>query len=113
VAGLRGELDRWRFRVLPDAELPPQARPPRDDAPDPAVRAPALLHVVRDPARPYDLRIEAWLSPSLHHLPIGLLMSTPPSNWSLAFWPMPDDAETTPPVASNRDAGLSAAAGGS
>jgi hypothetical protein len=45
-----------------------------------------LLHVVRIPEQPYDLRIEAWLSPSLHHLPAGLRMSTPPGTWSLSLW---------------------------
>jgi hypothetical protein len=45
-----------------------------------------LLHVLRAPEQPYDLRIEAWLSPSLHHLPAGLRMSTPPGPWSLSLW---------------------------
>jgi hypothetical protein len=26
------------------------------------------------------------LSPSLHHLPAGLRMSTPPGPWSLSLW---------------------------
>jgi hypothetical protein len=45
-----------------------------------------LLHVLRATQRPYDLRIEAWLSPALHHLPAGLRMSTPPGRWSLSLW---------------------------
>jgi hypothetical protein len=50
-----------------------------------------LLHLLREPERPYDLRVEAWLSPALHHLPIGLRMSTPPGTWSIALWPAPDE----------------------
>jgi hypothetical protein len=86
VAGLRGELERWTFRVLPPGDPPPELSlrgnelSARDD------RAPALLHVVRAAERPYDLRVEAWLSPVLHHLPAGLRMSNPPGNWSLSLW---------------------------
>jgi hypothetical protein len=95
VAGLRGELDRWSFRVLADAAAPPelQAEPPRqgNDVSSGPDRAPVLLHVLRDAERPYDLRIEAWLSPSLHHLPAGLRMSTPPGSWSLSLWQRTSD----------------------
>ena len=93
VAGLRGEMERWVFRVLPDTGLPPEAGPQRHDSSGAAGRAPDLLHVVREPERPYDLRVEAWLSPALHHLPAGLRMSTPPGSWSIALWPAtPEDA---------------------
>ncbi|MGN6524829.1 MAG: hypothetical protein ACTHL8_00435 [Burkholderiaceae bacterium] len=78
VAGLRGDLDRWEFRVLDaDAETP-------GDLPE-AVRVPPLLHVLREPARPYDLRVEAWLAPALHHLPARLRLSTPPSAWAMSL----------------------------
>ena len=86
VAGLRGELERWTFRVLPPGDPPPELASQGNDLSAPAVRAPALLHVLRAAERPYDLRIEAWLSPSLHHLPAGLRMSAPPGTWSLALW---------------------------
>ena len=86
VAGLRGELERWTFRVLPPGDPPPELRPQGNELSASADRAPALLHVLRATERPYDLRIEAWLSPSLHHLPAGLRMSTPPSTWSLSLW---------------------------
>lgn len=95
VAGLRGELDRWRFRVLAESALPVEAGAVApglssgNDALNNTLQAPALLHVLREPERPYDLRIEVWLSPSLHHLPIGLRMSAPPGAWSLALWPPP------------------------
>ena len=85
VAGLRGELERWTFRVLPPGDPPPELRQGNELSAS-ADRAPALLHVLRATNQPYDLRIEAWLSPSLHHLPAGLRMSTPPGPWSLSLW---------------------------
>ncbi|HEY8973861.1 MAG TPA: hypothetical protein VIN75_06560 [Burkholderiaceae bacterium] len=84
VAGLRGDLERWTFRVLPAGDPPPELR--GNDLSAPGRRAPALLHVLRANEQPYDLRIEAWLAPSLHHLPAGLRMSTPPGPWSLSLW---------------------------
>ena len=86
VAGLRGELERWTFQVLPPGAPPPELASQGNDLSKPGERAPALLHVLRTAERPYDLRIEAWLSPSLHHLPAGLRMSAPPGAWSLALW---------------------------
>jgi len=84
VAGLRGDLERWTFRVLPPSEPPPELQ--GNDLSAPGRRAPVLLHVLRATDQPYDLRIEAWLAPSLHHLPAGLRMSTPPGPWSLSLW---------------------------
>ena len=86
VAGLRGELERWTFRALPPGDLPPELRPQGNELSALDDRAPALLHVLRAPEQPYDLRIEAWLSPSLHHLPAGLRLSTPPGPWSMSLW---------------------------
>ena len=86
VASLRGELERWTFRELPPGELPAELRAPGKELSSAGERASDLLHVLRAPTRPYDLRIEAWLSPSLHHLPAGLRMSTPPGPWSLSLW---------------------------
>jgi hypothetical protein len=84
VAGLRGSLERWTFRVLPPDDPPPELQ--GNDVSTQEHRAPDLLHVLRATEQPYDLRIEAWLSPSLHHLPAGLRMSTPPGPWSLSLW---------------------------
>ena len=86
VAGLRGELERWTFRVLPPGDPPPELRQQGNELSASGDRAPALLHVLRATEQPYDLRIEAWLSPSLHHLPAGLRMSTPPGPWSFSLW---------------------------
>jgi hypothetical protein len=84
VAGLRGALERWTFRVLPPGDPPAELQ--GNELSAPGNRAPALLHVLRATEQPYDLRIEAWLSPALHHLPAGLRMSTPPGPWSLSLW---------------------------
>ncbi|MBW8778323.1 MAG: hypothetical protein JF585_03780 [Burkholderiales bacterium] len=86
VAGLRGQLERWTFRVLPLGDPPPELLQQGNELSARPDRAPALLHVLRATEQPYDLRIEAWLSPSLHHLPAGLRMSTPPGPWSLSLW---------------------------
>ena len=86
VAGLRGDLERWTFRVLPPGKPPPELASQGNDLSAPEDRAPALLHVLRATERPFDLRIEAWLSPSLHHFPAGLRMSTPPGPWFQWLW---------------------------
>jgi hypothetical protein len=88
VAGLRGELDRWTFRVLDDA-APPTG--PGNETSTACPWACPLLHVLKEPERPYDLRVEAWLSPALHHFPAGLQMSTPPGSWSLSLRARGDD----------------------
>ena len=84
VAGLRGDLERWTFQALPSGAPPPELQ--GNDLSMRGDRDPALLHVLRATEHPYDLRIEAWLSPALHHLPAGLRMSTPPGPWSLSLW---------------------------
>jgi hypothetical protein len=89
VAGLRGELDRWTFRATRAAALPPELQA---SVPGRWQAAP-LLHLVREPERPYDLRVEAWLAPAIHHFPIALRLATPPSRWTFALWLDADDAD--------------------
>jgi len=103
VAGPRGELDRWSFLVQPDA-APPPGMPQGSAVLERAFRAPALLHVRREPERPYDLRIEAWLSPALHFLPAGLRMSAPPGPWSLSQWLAEVDTASPEPEPATRAA---------
>jgi len=78
VAGLRGELDVWDIEVIGT-----------EAAADEAGRARPLLHVVRVPTHPYDLRIEAWLAAELHHFPVELRLETPPSRWGLSLRVVP------------------------
>lgn len=58
VAGLRGEADTWAFTVQPDA-------------------GDGLLHLLREPRRPYDTRVEVWLDPRRGHWPARALQTVP------------------------------------
>ncbi len=69
VAGTRGAPERWLFRVADREPLPggggataavEAAAPVQVDA----------VHLVREPQRPYDLRVQVWLDPTQHHLPL-------------------------------------------
>jgi hypothetical protein len=82
VAGLRGELEHWAFHAVPGVALPPGAA---GQVPA-ALPAAPLLHLVREPEHPFDLRVELWSSPATHHLPIALRLSTPPGRWSFELW---------------------------
>lgn len=59
VATLKGELQQWHFRVLDQEgiELP-------------AGRLVQSLHLLREPVGAWDARIELWLDPARHHLPV-------------------------------------------
>lgn len=72
VTGTRGDLDLWRFEVGE-----PQADAPAGTAGPPA------LPLVREPARPYDLRVEVWLDPARHHLPSRLRLTVVPGGTPL------------------------------
>ena len=41
--------------------------------------APDALHLRRLPSRPYDPRVDAWLDPARHHLPVRLRFQAPGS----------------------------------
>lgn len=76
VTGARGDAQLWVFTV--------QARVPQDG---PGGLAHELLHLVREPERPYDLRVQVWLDPARQHLPARLQLSPVPAgrplNWTL------------------------------
>ncbi len=76
VAGTRGDAQVWRFDVL-GAEW----HTPIDGAP--AVSTVALR---REPARPYDTRVEIWLDPARSYLPLRLRLSTAPGPAALEWW---------------------------
>ena len=75
VTGVRGDAQLWVFTVRG-----------RTTAEGPGGLAQPLLHLVREPERPYDLRVEAWLDPAQQHLPARLLLSPVPAgrplNWT-------------------------------
>lgn len=62
VAGPRGDAEAWQFDVVGDAVID------TDIGPVPALR------LVREPRRRYDTRIEVWLDPARHHLPVRALL---------------------------------------
>lgn len=72
VTGTRGDLDHWRF----------EAAAPQADAPA-GTDVPPALRLVREPARPYDLRVEVWLDPARHHLPARLRLTVVPGGTPL------------------------------
>lgn len=61
VAGVRGDAGVWTFTVTGSetAELP-------------AGRVQGSVHLHREPQRPYDTRVDVWLDPARHHLPVRL-----------------------------------------
>ena len=67
VSGARADLDRWRFEVGP-----PEALALADG------RVVTALPLRREPARPYDLRVQVWLDPANHHLPALVRLSVVP-----------------------------------
>lgn len=75
VSGVRGEAQLWVFTVRGRATLQ-----------GPGGAAQGLLHLVREPERPYDLRVEAWLDPARQHLPARLQLTPVPAgrplNWT-------------------------------
>ena len=58
VVGARGDAESWHFRVLGVEEVSTR---------DAGVRAVKLL---REPRRPHDTKVEVWLAPSLHYMPV-------------------------------------------
>ncbi len=59
VAGARGDADVWTF-VVQGVE---------------ALGDRAALKLVREPRRPYDTRVEVWLDPAEHHLPLRVVQT--------------------------------------
>jgi hypothetical protein len=96
VTGLRGDVEQWRFTSRGAAGPPPPAT--EGEAPSFIERRQAarLLLMVREPERPFDLEVEAWLDPARHHWPVALRLSTPPSRWTFYLYlyqePRPHDS---------------------
>jgi hypothetical protein len=79
VVGVRGDALPWRFEAVgvEDLELP--AGPVR-----------GALHLRREPQRPWDSRVDVWLDPARHHLPVRLRMrqgpNAPMTEFDLLAW---------------------------
>ena len=65
VAGVRGDAAVWTFTASgPESlELP-------------SGTLASVVHLHREPQRPYDTRVDIWLDPARHHLPVRLRMQT-------------------------------------
>lgn len=61
VVGVRGDAALWVFRVVAVQNLPTSAGE--------VVNA---VHLRRDAQHPYDTRVDVWLDPARHHLPVRL-----------------------------------------
>ena len=59
VAGVRGDAGLWTFTVVD-----------RGPAELPAGTVAEAVHLRREPQRPYDSRVDVWLDPARHHLPV-------------------------------------------
>ncbi len=61
VVGVRGDAAPWTFRVLAVQSLP-----------TPAGEVPNAVHLRREARHAYDTRVDVWLDPARHHLPVRL-----------------------------------------
>lgn len=71
VVGARGDSDMWAFHVEANEEV---------STPDGSMKA---VKLVREPRKPHDTRVEVWLAPSLHYLPVRARQTTEKSSWDL------------------------------
>jgi hypothetical protein len=64
VVGARGDGSLWAFRSLGQESLGTPAGPVD------------TVHLLREPRSPYDTRVEVWLDPARHHLPVRATMGS-------------------------------------
>lgn len=74
VAGARGDADLWTFTV--------EAIESVDII---GGRVENTLRLLREPRKPFDTRVEVWLDPARHHLPVRLRLTLPQSGDSNEF----------------------------
>lgn len=74
VAGTRGQAEEWRFEVTGVERLSLDGG------------SVDTVHLVREPARPYDQRVELWLAPQAGHVPVALRFTPVPGKASSSFW---------------------------
>lgn len=68
VVGTRGDAEVWVFTVQG-----------RETVNTPGGPVAGALHLRRQPRRPYDTQVDAWLDPARHHLPVRLLLQHTPA----------------------------------
>jgi hypothetical protein len=74
VASPRGQAAEWAFEVTGDQRIEPNGTPID------------TVHLQREPAQPYDQRVEVWLARGARHLPVGLRFTPVPGRESTAYW---------------------------
>ena len=74
VVGARGDADVWTFTV--EAQEAVEV---------PAGRVESAVRLVREPRKSFDTRVEVWLDPARHHLPVRLRLITTQSGDSNEF----------------------------
>jgi hypothetical protein len=81
VVGVRGAASLWRFEVRGGQRV----ATPSGEA--------DTLWLVREPAHPYDVRIEVWLDPARGHWPVRVRQTQVPGGepllWILRDEPLP------------------------
>jgi hypothetical protein len=65
VAGARGDASLWVFGVVA-----------RENVELPAGAVVDALHLHREPGHAYDTRVDVWLDPARHHLPVRVRLQT-------------------------------------
>ena len=63
VSGARGDADVWSFQVQGVSDVAVGETPTR------------AIKLLREPRKPHDTKVEVWLAPSLHHLPVRARLS--------------------------------------
>jgi len=75
VSGARGDADVWTFTVIGHEAVELGG----------ATRSEAALALRREPRKPYDTRVEVWLDPARHHLPVRMQLSSARADEALTF----------------------------
>ncbi len=73
VTGVRGDVDVWRFSVVGREAVEVAG----------GERIADTLVLRRDPRKPYDTRVDVWLDPKRHHLPVRLKLGNATGNDAL------------------------------
>ena len=71
VSGARGDADVWSFQAIGMENVP------IGGASVPAIK------LLREPRKVHDTRVEVWLDPQLHHLPVRARLTNSPENETL------------------------------
>jgi hypothetical protein len=85
VIGARGDADLWTFEARADAVEGDEPRSGAAGPPRQAGRAAAGVRLVREPARPYDLRVEVWPDAAHQQLPKRLRFVVDPGGQTTEF----------------------------